>query len=272
MGRGHTSPPSSRSESMPAQPGRVRARSGRASDFDEIYATLRSCSARVHTRRRGGRSGPSTTVTRTTTDVREGGRRARKPRKTGVEKIFRIRPHISPGSTDYRVMNDQQLFHTVVEHHAQTVLRVCASLLGPSPDAEDAWSETFMAALAACPFPPGTNTEAWLVRVAQRKCVDVLRSRRRVIPLAASELTALRESLGGVSMSPPEVDDELWGQVAQLTSRQQFVLAHRYIGGWSYQEIAAELQCSDAAARRCAADAIRALRRLREPPQRTGPP
>jgi DNA-directed RNA polymerase specialized sigma24 family protein len=39
-------------------------------------------------------------------------------------------------------------FEEVVARHGATVLRVCRAVLGPV-DADDAWSDTFLAALAA---------------------------------------------------------------------------------------------------------------------------
>jgi len=39
-------------------------------------------------------------------------------------------------------------FEELVAEHGPTVLRVCRAVLGPA-DAEDAWSETFLAALDA---------------------------------------------------------------------------------------------------------------------------
>ena len=65
-------------------------------------------------------------------------------------------------------------FDDVVTRHGATVLRVCRSVL-TSHDADDAWSETFLAALRAYPeLPLGANLEAWLVRIAQRKALDAL--------------------------------------------------------------------------------------------------
>src|SRR5690242_5139474 len=73
----------------------------------------------------------------------------------------------------------KQPFEKVVEQHGQTVLRVCRVLLGVH-DAEDAWSETFLAAMRAYPDLPGdANAEAWLVTIAHRKAIDVLRARQR---------------------------------------------------------------------------------------------
>lgn len=156
-------------------------------------------------------------------------------------------------------MNTMQTFDDVVTAHAATVLRMCASLLGPGPDAEDAAAETFLAALTAHPFAPGTNVEAWLVRVARNKSVDVLRAHGRVRTVVEEQRKLRQEA------SVPEFgyDDELWTDVATLTPRQQFVVAHRFIAQWTYPEIADELGCTAAAARRTGSDAIAALRRRR---------
>ena len=71
-------------------------------------------------------------------------------------------------------------FERAIRDHGATVLRVCTAALGPGPDADDAWSETFLAALRHWPgLDDRTNVEAWLVRVAQRKAVDITRSRVR---------------------------------------------------------------------------------------------
>ena len=69
--------------------------------------------------------------------------------------------------------------------HGAMVLRVCRAVLGGA-DAEDAWSETFLAALKAYPeLPDDANVEAWLVTVSRRKAIDVVRAAaRRAVPVA----------------------------------------------------------------------------------------
>ena len=53
------------------------------------------------------------------------------------------------------------------------------AVVGPT-DADDAWSETFAAAMRAYPeLPADANVEAWLVTIAYRKAIDLLRARRR---------------------------------------------------------------------------------------------
>ena len=51
-------------------------------------------------------------------------------------------------------MTAKQPFEAIVAQHGPTVLRVCRAVLGRA-DADDAWSETFLAALRAYPDLPG---------------------------------------------------------------------------------------------------------------------
>ncbi|MCY7419419.1 MAG: sigma-70 family RNA polymerase sigma factor, partial [Chloroflexi bacterium] len=72
-----------------------------------------------------------------------------------------------------------QPFEYVVRDHGPTVLRVCRAVLGPD-DAEDAWSETFLAAMQAYPrLRPDSDIVAWLVTIAHRKAIDHVRAARR---------------------------------------------------------------------------------------------
>lgn len=147
-------------------------------------------------------------------------------------------------------------FEPVVKRHGATVLRICRATLGPGADAEDAWSETFLAALRAWPdLAPETNVEAWLVRVAGRKAIDQIRSRgRQPVPAAT-----LPEPAG------PDVDregdGEVWRLVAKLPERQRLAVAYHYLGGLPHRETADLIGGSAEAVRRAAADGIKSLRR-----------
>ena len=73
----------------------------------------------------------------------------------------------------------KQPFEQVVTEHGETVLRVCRVVVGVV-DADDAWSETFLSALRAYPdLPADANVQAWLVTIAHRKAIDIIRSRQR---------------------------------------------------------------------------------------------
>ncbi|MBS1847635.1 MAG: RNA polymerase sigma factor [Actinobacteria bacterium] len=150
----------------------------------------------------------------------------------------------------------KQPFEAVVEHHATTVLRVCRSMLAVD-DADDAWSETFLAALRAYPdLPEQANVEAWLVTIARRKAIDVHRAAHRD-PLPVAELPETPTELG-----LPGVDDTGFREIVlELPERQRQVVTYRYGAGMSYSEIAAVLGGSVDATRRAAADARKNLRK-----------
>jgi RNA polymerase sigma factor (sigma-70 family) len=153
-------------------------------------------------------------------------------------------------------MASKQPFERVVAEHGGTVLRVCRVLLGRH-DADDAWSETFLAAMRAYPDLPGTaNTEAWLVTIAHRKAIDVLRARGRQ-PVPVGELPDEQTSLG----IPGAADDGLWHAVRTLPDKQRQAVAYHYVAGLPYAEVAQILGGTTEAARRAAADGIRNLRK-----------
>lgn len=157
-------------------------------------------------------------------------------------------------------------FDAAVERHGPTVLRVCRAVLGPGADADDAWSETFLSALRAWPdLPEDTDVEAWLVRVAHRRAVDVVRrSARTPTPGGVADgLTLLDRDHDDDNVS--RVDDHrIWDAVADLPAKQRVCVAYRYLGGLRYAEIAGLVGGTEAAARRAAADGVVALRRMME--------
>jgi RNA polymerase sigma factor (sigma-70 family) len=136
-------------------------------------------------------------------------------------------------------------------------MRVCRALLGPA-DADDAWSETFLAALRAYPdLRPGSNVRGWLTTIAHRKAIDQLRARsRRAEP--AGDLT---DRPAGADSGPEPVDSELRGVLAGLPDKQRLAVVYRYLADLAYAEVGALLECSEAAARRNASDGIARLRR-----------
>ena len=151
-------------------------------------------------------------------------------------------------------------FERIVERHGPTVLRVVRAVLGPA-DAEDAWSETFLAAMRAYPALDETaNIEAWLVTIAHRKAIDVTRSRARAA-VPAAELPERPSRVG----RPEDWDGDLWQALKSLPDKQRAAVAYHYLAGLPYKEIAVITGGSTDAARRAAADGMKALRARYEP-------
>jgi RNA polymerase sigma factor (sigma-70 family) len=151
-------------------------------------------------------------------------------------------------------VTDKQTFDEVVSRHGPTVLRVCRALVGPI-DADDAWSETFMSALRAYPgLPADANVEAWLVTIARRKVIDLVRSAQRAAkPVAEVPVETTEFDLGG-----SEID--LARLLGRLSDRQRLAVIYHYLVGLPYVEVAALVGGSPEAARRAAADGIAKLR------------
>jgi RNA polymerase sigma factor (sigma-70 family) len=151
---------------------------------------------------------------------------------------------------------DKQPFENLVGRHGATVYRVCRALVGPS-DADDAWSETFLSALRAYPdLPVDANTQAWLVRIAHHRAIDVLRARARR-PVPAGNVP---DRADANHQEASEDAEELWAAVAALPTRQRQAVAYHYLGRRPYAEVAELIGGTAAAARRASADGIARLR------------
>ena len=158
-------------------------------------------------------------------------------------------------------------FDTVVTEHGPVVLRILRGTLGAT-DADDAWQETFIAALRAYPrLRPDSNVRAWLVTIAHRKAIDAVRARgRRAFPVdevpdPAGPRQAGRTPTDGVDGVVDAVSlAGLWHLVAALPDKQRLAVAYRYGGDLGYDEIGRLIGCSEDAARRSAFEGIRRLR------------
>lgn len=146
-------------------------------------------------------------------------------------------------------------FEEVVTNYGPMVLRVCRAIAG-RVDAEDAWSETFISAMRAYPsLESGANVEAWLVTIAKRKAIDLLRQTRRN-PDPVEELPETPHH----DQHPSDRDDDLWDALESLPAKQREAIAYHHLAGLPYAEVAPLLGNSEAAARRAAADGIKRLR------------
>ncbi len=147
-------------------------------------------------------------------------------------------------------------FDNVVTEYGQVVLRVCRALL-PVHDAEDAAADAFLAALEAYPrLRPDSDVKSWLVTIAHRKALDILRRQaRHAVPVQDVPERPSR------SAEPALPDEPLWAAVRDLPPKQRHAVAYHYVADLAYAEVAAIMGTSEAAARRSAADGIKAMRR-----------
>lgn len=142
-------------------------------------------------------------------------------------------------------------FERIVAAHGDRVWRVCRALL-PHADAEDAWSETFLAALEAHPTLDDARIGGWLVTVAHRRSVDVLRRSSRLVVGELAERPARERAR----------DLDLARALALLPERQREAVVLHHLGGLPFLEVAAHLGSTSTAVRRASSDGVRRLREL----------
>jgi RNA polymerase sigma factor (sigma-70 family) len=151
-------------------------------------------------------------------------------------------------------------FQTVLDEHGAALYRHVVGVLGPH-DGADCYQETVVAALRAWPPDHDGNLRGWLFTVAHRKVIDHARAAvRRPEPVAA---VPERPAVNGVDAAAVAHLDggPVWEAVRRLPPKQRIAVALRHADDWTYDDIAAVLDCSPAAARQ----SVKAgLTRLRE--------
>jgi RNA polymerase sigma factor (sigma-70 family) len=153
-------------------------------------------------------------------------------------------------------------FQRFLDTERDGVWRFLVSALG-HVEAEDAFQETFVAALRAYPrLRPDSNLHAWVLTIAHRKALDAHRARvRRAVPVADAEPAMGASGSEGTAGMP---DEALWGAVAKLPERQRSAVVLRYVADLPHREIAAAIGCSEDAARSSLHEGLSKLRKVVE--------
>ncbi len=151
-------------------------------------------------------------------------------------------------------------FQNLLDAHARDVHRFLIATVGQL-DADDAYQETWLAALRAYPgLRDASNLRGWLFTIAHRKAIDHVRARaRRATPVPEpADLPLAPAAPDGAATA---ADDDLWAAVAALPDKQRTAVALRFIADSAYAEIATAMEISEPAARR---NVHEGLKRLRE--------
>jgi len=133
-------------------------------------------------------------------------------------------------------------FQAVLDEHKTGVFRYLVASVGVH-DANDCFQETMVAALRAYPtLKHADNLGGWLYTIAHRKVIDAVRARdRRPIPVATVPEQRIELADFG--------DGPVWAIVDELPPKQRTAVLLRHAADRPYHEIAAVLECTEAAAR-----------------------
>ena len=154
-------------------------------------------------------------------------------------------------------------FDQIAERYRPDLLAYLTRMLGDAHDAEDACQDALLRAHRAFGrLLAGSNTRAWLYKIATNTALNALKRRKRQeanqvdvdlerIPDGADASLEQREQLRAVARA-----------VEDLPPKQRAALMMRRFQGLGYAEIAAALGGSEASARANVYQAIRQLRRM----------
>lgn len=126
---------------------------------------------------------------------------------------------------------DPEAFVRLIEEHKQAMYQVARGYFSDQMDVEDVLSETVLACwerLDTLRRPEYFKT--WLVRILINKCNDLVRSRKRLVPL---------EAAGEPAGPPPEPG--LPELLDQLDRETRLILILHYSQGYRTREIAGML-------------------------------
>ncbi|MGZ8602401.1 MAG: RNA polymerase sigma factor [Actinomycetota bacterium] len=147
-------------------------------------------------------------------------------------------------------------FQEFLEANRTTVYRFLSVAVGPQ-DADDAFQETFLAALRAYPrVREPDKLDRWILAIASRKAIDHHRGAgRRPQPTDDPPERPVQDP------TPEDLDDPLWAAVRALPPRQRVAVVHRHVLDRPYDEIAELMGSSEQTAR---ANVYQGTKRLRE--------
>ena len=152
----------------------------------------------------------------------------------------------------------------LMRRYERLVYRVCLSMTRDPDDALDLTQEALLRAFSKLDSFSGSGSfQGWLLQVANRTCLNWLRSRKRRGEM--EELTELNapscESSAETDLARRETGEWLRAELTHLNDRERFALGMRYFEQMPIREIAMSLDCSPGTVKSLL---FRSIRKLRE--------
>jgi RNA polymerase sigma-70 factor (ECF subfamily) len=154
-------------------------------------------------------------------------------------------------------------FDDLLARHQAEIYRYALQLTRNPADADDLYQETMMKAYRAFDrLDPASNYRAWLYKIASNSFLSGRRKANRESPLDGTfELSLTAAPVDhAAKLDAADLLREVERFVAALPDKQRLALIMRKYHELGYDEIAANLKCSEAAARANVHEALRKLR------------
>ncbi len=145
---------------------------------------------------------------------------------------------------------DCELVRQTVETYGDTIYRLALHYVRDRFDAEDVVQEVLLAFFQR--EIPEERRKAWLLRVTVNKSLDILRKRKRQVPLSAEPTAGAEET--------PSLAEEL----KELSAIDREIVYLFWFEGYSSKEIAKLVRLSDGAVRKRLERAKKKLKEILE--------
>ncbi len=150
---------------------------------------------------------------------------------------------------------DESFFNELMNRHYGPALHIAETRLFDSENSVDAVQETFIRIVRHRKKYDGRRFAPWFYAILRNICTDIIRKEMR----RKKKHDAFQEEMP--EDTPTARPDEFAALLAALPLGDREALTLRYAADLSFSEIAAHLDCSEAAAKK---RVQRALKRLRE--------
>lgn len=171
-------------------------------------------------------------------------------------------------------------FEQLITQHQKEIYLYIAKLTRSDGETDDLFQETFLRAYKAYnKLAEGSNTRAWLFKIATNVCKNHFRRVKRSQALFSEDAGAFIETLtsdanGHYQANPEQImlskdlERKVLTIIDRLPFKQKVALIQRKFHGLDYESIAEILRCSPEAAR---ANVFQALKKIRETLEETSP-
>jgi len=141
---------------------------------------------------------------------------------------------------------DQEAYSLLVRRYKDVIYRYAERMTGRSDDAEDVVQEAFIKgyrSLDRCRNPDRVG--GWLFRIAVNLCKDRLKGRaKREVSLEAVGPLPTTRGLPEEGAERVEIREEIYRALESLSDEQREAFVLKHVEGWSYDEMAEQLDVS----------------------------
>jgi len=162
---------------------------------------------------------------------------------------------------------DRAAYELLVEKYQSPLVALLGRMFGNRDDARDVAQEAFIQAyLKLEQFDPQKSFKSWLFTIAVRRSIDLLRRRTSFRRFISGLHLSVVEAAAAAPVPDTEASPLCRALLSRVSTGERAVLLLKVMEGYSTEETAAALNCSETTVRVHLLNARRKLRRVLDSP------